>query len=286
MALIYDVGLNNGDDTAFYLAQGHSVVGIEADPQLVVAARLRFKDAIEAGTLQLLNVAVADRAGEVDFWISEHDNALSSVDPEIAGRYGAKTQRVRVKTARLAEIMEEFGWPAYVKLDIEGSDYLCIQDIRPRPPQYISVETECESQGEDLTRAEYLRCLHLLRDCGYRRFKLISQYDFCPLYKLNVYQRANRFAGAIRASSSRRYRLARALGGSVLGGALDIRGKLERRNHWKFPLGSSGPWGEGTVGKWLAFSEAEETYEQRRTDFVSRRGSPEDPFWCDWHAKI
>lgn len=30
--LVYDVGMHNGDDTAFYVSQGYRVVAIEADP--------------------------------------------------------------------------------------------------------------------------------------------------------------------------------------------------------------------------------------------------------------
>ena len=33
--LIYDVGMSNGDDTAYYLHRGFRVVAIEANPLLV-----------------------------------------------------------------------------------------------------------------------------------------------------------------------------------------------------------------------------------------------------------
>ncbi len=39
---IIDLGMNNGDDTAFYLAKGYNVVAVEANPHLVAAARVRF----------------------------------------------------------------------------------------------------------------------------------------------------------------------------------------------------------------------------------------------------
>ena len=37
--LIYDVGMNNGDDTAYYLSLGFRTVAIEADPELVEQAK-------------------------------------------------------------------------------------------------------------------------------------------------------------------------------------------------------------------------------------------------------
>lgn len=47
--LIIDVGMHNGQDTAFYLAKGFDVVALEANPVLVDAARIRFASEIESG---------------------------------------------------------------------------------------------------------------------------------------------------------------------------------------------------------------------------------------------
>ena len=41
--LIYDVGVNDGSDTAFYLSRGFRVVGIECSPVMVERLRERFK---------------------------------------------------------------------------------------------------------------------------------------------------------------------------------------------------------------------------------------------------
>lgn len=40
--LVYDVGMNRGEDTEFYLKKGYRVVGFEADPLLVDQCRKRF----------------------------------------------------------------------------------------------------------------------------------------------------------------------------------------------------------------------------------------------------
>ena len=56
--LVYDVGLHKGEDTEFYLRKGFRVVGIEANPTLVVAAKIRFQDEIAKGQLKLIDGAV------------------------------------------------------------------------------------------------------------------------------------------------------------------------------------------------------------------------------------
>src|SRR5580700_7845973 len=57
--LIYDVGLHKGEDTDFYLKKGFSVIAIEASPDLVAHAKVRFKEAIINGTLRLIEGAIA-----------------------------------------------------------------------------------------------------------------------------------------------------------------------------------------------------------------------------------
>jgi 16S rRNA A1518/A1519 N6-dimethyltransferase RsmA/KsgA/DIM1 with predicted DNA glycosylase/AP lyase activity len=40
--LIIDVGVSEGNDTAFYLKKGFTVVGVEVDPTLIPLIRKRF----------------------------------------------------------------------------------------------------------------------------------------------------------------------------------------------------------------------------------------------------
>ena len=40
--LVFDIGMNNGDDTAYYLHRGFRVVAVEADPILCAAATTRL----------------------------------------------------------------------------------------------------------------------------------------------------------------------------------------------------------------------------------------------------
>lgn len=41
--LIYDVGFNRGEDTAYYLRKGYRVVAFEANPDLVQEGAARFE---------------------------------------------------------------------------------------------------------------------------------------------------------------------------------------------------------------------------------------------------
>ena len=62
------------------------------------------------------------------------------------------------------------------------------------------------------------------------------------------------------------------------------------RGAWKFPWGSSGPFGEDLPGRWQTADEMRKTY--RSFDELCRNGAPgifwdanEYSFWVDLHAR-
>ena len=84
--LIYDVGMHNGADTDFYLRKGFDVVAIEANPDHVARARERFAADIAEGRLVIHDVALTETAGEVSFFVHEHDD-WSRLDVDLDHRF-------------------------------------------------------------------------------------------------------------------------------------------------------------------------------------------------------
>src|SRR5271165_1668340 len=80
-SLIYDVGMNNGDDSAYYLRNGFDVIAIEANPVFVQHAQTRFAKEISDGRLTVLEVGIAEGEGEATFWICDDNLDWSSFDP-------------------------------------------------------------------------------------------------------------------------------------------------------------------------------------------------------------
>ena len=80
MTIIYDVGMHNGDDTAYYLQKGCKVVAIEADPALCEQARRRFAERLGDG-LEILNIGIAKEPGELDFFVHRRSSVLSTFRP-------------------------------------------------------------------------------------------------------------------------------------------------------------------------------------------------------------
>ena len=230
-SLIYDVGVHVGEDTAYYLHKGYRVVGIEANPSLVEDARQRFEDEVRTGRLTLLNVGVAESPGKLDFYVCEDRSEWSSFYPELASREGARFHTVNVETRRFASILGEYGTPWYCKVDIEGGDRLCLEGLAEagERPQYVSVEMGADADAD----------IALLLELGYGRFKLVSQS--ARSQPLPVLAAINR-------------RLPRPMSKVLRGLDRETRGK-GRDGDWRFPRGSSGPFGEDTPGPWRTSDE-------------------------------
>ena len=255
--LIYDVGMNNGDDTAYYLHRGYRVVAVEATPELVRSAEQRFQAEIAAGRLVIINAGIAEREGELPFWICEMHSEWSSFDRSIASRENSGHYQISVPCVRFRSLLEQFGVPFYLKIDIEGNDHLCLRDLdRETAPTHLSVE------------ASDISLLDLLRDLGYDRFKCISQFHYLPL-ELPPSALQIEFEEKVRAN--------------------DSIAKFRQLDGWQFIHGSSGPFGEDLPGRWQEYDEMKATFGHFKE--VMRQGVPTPfwndrgySFWADFHA--
>jgi FkbM family methyltransferase len=165
--LIFDLGMNNGDDTAFYLSRGFDVVAVEANPSLCESARRRFADALEKRRLMIVNAAIAAEDGEAAFFINLDNDHWSSLHIGWAGRDASRCREIKVPCVTLVRLFSEFGAPHYLKIDVEGADQTVLEQLREigTRPQYVSVE-DCRFG---------FAFMETLVSCGYDRFMLLDQ---------------------------------------------------------------------------------------------------------------
>lgn len=165
--LIYDLGMNNGDDTDYYLKRGGEVVAVEANPALCHMARDRFAEAIAAGRLSIIEAAIGDHDGEVTFHVNLDNHHWSSTDINWAGRDDSACNAITVKSVSLASLYARHGVPHFMKIDVEGADMLVLEQVAAHPvlPDFISIE-DCRF-GFDYAR--------ILSQAGYETFQLVDQ---------------------------------------------------------------------------------------------------------------
>ena len=172
--IIYDVGSNNGDDIPYYLMKGDTVVAIEANPVLCEGIRQRFAAEIQAGRLILESCVVTDDegSGEVDFYLHNTDHVLSQL-PAPSEAVSVQFTRIRLPSKSILSIIKSYGFPYYIKIDIEHYDVPLLRAIfagEIRPP-FISAE----SHSIDVF-------LTLAGEGRYKAFKLVDGYSVSRIY--------------------------------------------------------------------------------------------------------
>jgi FkbM family methyltransferase len=187
--LIFDLGMNNGDDTDFYLAKGFKVIAVEANPDLCVLAKERFTAAIGSGRLHIVSKAIANSTGEIDLFINEQVSGWTTTNPDwVKARalQGTRDRIVRVPAVTLQELIREFGVPYYMKADIQGAEFYCLEALRefPERPRFVSIGPGSMASGPRAIRG-FRRGIELLLDLGYHKFQIVRQdqteLQKCPL---------------------------------------------------------------------------------------------------------
>lgn len=251
--VVFDVGMNNGDDSAYYLSRGYRVVAIEANPALVKRARARFRKDVASGRIVIEWVGIIDRPGQVPFWINDERDVFSSFDLERAGRNGMPCHAVDVECVTFDTLLKKHGVPHYLKIDAEGAEQHCLECLHPTDlPEYVSVEAE---------KLEYLLSLWKL---GYRQFKIVDQM-----------RHNSRFP-----SFSNENVLSRTLARTCW----YVDRIKNRFGKVPFARGCSGPFGDQTSGNWESVEQVAYNWLHRYFNY-GKRGTLNRFSWYDFHAK-
>jgi len=267
--LIIDVGMHKGEDTGFYLERGHKVVGVEANPTLVAELRSKFSSYISTGNLVIIDKAIAEEPGVVDFYINDQNSVWGSIDPAFVKRNArdghTASQVIQVPCITMEDVVSRFPDPYYIKIDVEGMDLSCLRSLSRSAcrPRYISIESSVSSPADRWSEE-----LTLFQDMGYDTFKFVDQ---ARLDHLN-------------------------------GSILNREGSATTYKHVRE---ASGPFGEETPGEWMRVDHAASTARRLRREFETYspmsstprpvvkmfrglrklRGLPVPDGWYDLHAR-
>jgi glycosyltransferase involved in cell wall biosynthesis len=153
--LVWDVAMNEGDDAAYYLEKGFTVIGVEADPEAAGHLHKRFPAQIESGEITIVAVGAAAAAMERD--------------PADGGGIGEMVEEIEAGHALAnldwTALQGLGGTPYYCKIGSEGGGQQLLSTFPAGGmlPTYMSVEAQSFAPVERLF------------EIGYRQFKLVDR---------------------------------------------------------------------------------------------------------------
>ncbi|MFQ5641362.1 MAG: FkbM family methyltransferase, partial [bacterium] len=119
--LIYDVGMNIGEDTEFYLKKGFRVIAFEANSELVKQNQERFRKEIANNQLTIVEGAIVEDASSdtIKFYKNLDNSKWSTIDSNWTQRcekLGTRNKIIEVNTIDYSKCIEKYGIPYYMKI--------------------------------------------------------------------------------------------------------------------------------------------------------------------------
>jgi FkbM family methyltransferase len=147
--LVWDVGAHAGYFSLVFARRGAQVVALEANPR--TALRLRRNVALNDAAVEVVEAAAAAEPGEVSFDAVPGRRRAQS---RISGAGG-----LRVPAVTLDELLDRFGPPHFIKMDIEGAELPALRAaprlLAAKPSLLIEVHRERDKQPLEELLAEY-----------------------------------------------------------------------------------------------------------------------------------
>jgi FkbM family methyltransferase len=169
-SLVFDIGANKGHYSSVFQSLGLRTIAVEPNPDCVRHIQISYEPDIET-----LQVAVGERNGLVTFNLSDEKDELSSLSENwiaslqrVRPDYvGLTARKVTVPVVTLDSLIEQFGVPYYIKIDVEG----CEEGGLSVQPELLSFEFNTAFVGTAL------RCLEHGLFRGGNLFNLLMEYS-------------------------------------------------------------------------------------------------------------
>ena len=205
--LIFDIGANEGFKTDIFVRLGARVVAVEPDEtgQNALTGKFR-KFRISKCPVHIEAKAVSDKKGSSTFWVHESGSAKNTLNDKWVRalatdnqRFGERIefkQKRTVETVTLQNLIEDYGSPFFIKIDVEGAEQSVIAGLKQAVP-YLSFEVNLPE-----FLAEGLNCIEMLQALSSSgRFNYIADSE--QRLVLNEWVMADELAKMLRDCSAK-----------------------------------------------------------------------------------
>lgn len=153
--LAFDCGAHVGNRVRALKAIGAMVVAVEPQPQLARLLRVLFA---RTSRVTIVEAGVAAHQGTAVLWMSDRTPTVTTLDeswrdararePGFAGVQW--TRRLEIETTTLDRLIETYGRPSFVKIDVEGAEVDVLTGLSTPVP---AISFEYLPQALDRVRA-------------------------------------------------------------------------------------------------------------------------------------
>ena len=194
MKLVFDIGFNTGEFTTAILLRYDEceVVAVEANSSLLIE--------ISAGhpRLTLLNRAASNVADlKIDFYVDPWQTGISTASKDYVknSRFAKGSKYIeevkcgrwlpprKVKTITLDKMIEDYGDPCLIKVDVEGYEKEVLQGLSKKSGM-ICFEWHEEAYDDLKQTVEHLQSI------GYQEFGIIGFFDEGDIFERCTFNRS------------------------------------------------------------------------------------------------
>ena len=169
--LCFDVGANMGGKTAIFLGLGARVIAVEPQPACADFLRAHYG---HNPNCVIVEKALGASEGTATMYLNDAI-VLSTLSTEWIQRMGQSgrfqgtqwNSQIAVPLTSLDRLIEQYGVPAFCKIDVEGYEYHVLQGLS-RPLPALSLEFAEE------TIHQTMRCVERLQELGSYEYNCVQ----------------------------------------------------------------------------------------------------------------
>lgn len=181
--MYFDIGCNIGKWTLANIDKCDKIISIEASPNTFDKLNENCKDYLQQddqkNKIVTLNYAVCSQRNEITFYEADsHELSTINIDwltSPSSRFYNVGYKKIKCKTITIDKLIEIYGIPELIKIDVEGGEYECIKSLTKK------VKMICFEWASETNEISY-QCLDYLFNLGFRYFYIQTQdnYTFRP----------------------------------------------------------------------------------------------------------
>ncbi len=161
--IIFDIGAHKGDKSKKLINFFSKIVLVEPQPECIKILKSKFS---KYKNIIIVETGVSSREQSLELKINSSNPLISTFsDKWTKGRFKESKwdQKLNITTTTLDKLVNQFGNPDFIKIDVEGHEYDVVKGLSKKVGT-ISFEFTSEFFEESL------KCLNYLQKLGYEKF--------------------------------------------------------------------------------------------------------------------